>query len=388
MYYELRKRALDPVRANQMLLWIVMAVLAAAASLSVLVPLYRSRRVERQAGAEKLSIYRDQLAEVDRDLARGLVADSEAEAARTEIARRLLRASDDASLGESAPSDTTRKTAVVVAIVAMPLLTLGLYLAVGSPHLPDQPLGARLNASPQDQDIATLIARVEAHLAANPEDGRGWETLGPVYIRLGRNDDAVRAFANALRLLGATAEREANVGEAITRANGNVVTAEARAAFERAQALDEEAIRPRFYLAVALDQEGRKEEAIAAWRDILDGASPDAPWAEVARQALTRLEGAPPAQPGPSAEDVEAAESLSAEERTDMISGMVASLAARLEANPQDAEGWARLIRSYMVLDREAEARGALEKARNAVGSDTEKLAIVENEARRAGLME
>jgi cytochrome c-type biogenesis protein CcmH len=291
-------------------------------------------------------------------------------------------------LGEPAPGDTTRKTAVVVAIVAMPLLALGLYLTVGSPHLPDQPLGARLNASPQDQDIATLIARVEAHLAANPEDGRGWETLGPVYIRLGRNDDAVRAFANALRLLGATAEREANVGEAITRANGNVVTAEARAAFERAQALDEEAIRPRFYLAVALDQEGRKEEAIAAWRDILDGASPDAPWAEVARQALTRLEGAPPAQPGPSAEDVEAAESLSAEERTDMISGMVASLAARLEANPQDAEGWARLIRSYMVLDREAEARGALEKARNAVGSDTEKLAIVENEARRAGLME
>src|SRR5690606_850706 len=110
---------------------------------------------------------------------------------------------------------------------------------------------------------------VETHLAANPEDGRGWELLGPVYVRLGRYPDAVRAFSNAQRILGPTAEREADLGEAITRANANVVTAEARAAFERAHALDKEAIRPRFYLAVALDQEGQREAAIAAWRDVL-----------------------------------------------------------------------------------------------------------------------
>jgi cytochrome c-type biogenesis protein CcmH len=374
-----------------MLLWIVMAVLAAAASLSVLVPLYRSRRAERQAGSEKLSIFRDQLTEVERDRDRGLIAESEAEAARTEIARRLLRASDEAAADEPTPGDTTRKTATIVAIVAMPLAALILYLSVGSPHLPDQPLAERLSASPQEQDIATLIARVEGHLATNPEDGRGWELLGPVYIRLGRNDEAVRAFSNALRLLGATAEREANVGEAITRASGNVVTAEARAAFERAHAIDDEAIRPRFYLAVALDQEGRKQEAVAAWRDILDGAPPDAPWAEVARQALTRLEVAPPGAtpaPGPSAEDVEAAQSLSPDERMAMISGMVASLAARLEADPQDAEGWGRLIRSYMVLDRKDEARDALEKARNALRNDAGKLAVVESEARTVGLIE
>jgi cytochrome c-type biogenesis protein CcmH len=373
-----------------MLLWIVMAVLAAAASLSVLVPLYRTRATGRHAGAEKLSIYRDQLAEVERDRARDVIAESEAEAARTEIARRLLRASDDASADEPARSDRPRKTAAIIATIAMPILALGLYLLLGNPQMPDRPLAARLSAPPQEQDIATLVARVEAHLATNPEDGRGWEILGPVYVRLGRNDDAVRAFSNALRLLGPTADREANLGEAITRANGDVVTAEARAAFERAHALDGTAIRPRFYLALALDQDGRKDEAIAAWRDILDGAPSDAPWVAVAKQALARLEGAPPptALPGPNVQDVEAAQSLSPEERMTMISGMVTSLAARLETDPQDAEGWARLIRSYMVLDRKDDARGALEKARNAFGNDADKLAIVENEARSAGLIE
>ena len=371
-----------------MVLWIVMAVLTAAASLSVLVPLYRNRRTERPTGEAKLSIYRDQLSEVERDLQRGLIAESEGEAARTEIARRLIRASDAVVAGGSTASEASRKFAAIVAIVVMPLAAIGFYLFVGNPILPDRPLAERLNAPPEQQDVGALIARVEAHLATNPEDGRGWELLGPVYARLGRYDDAVRAFSNSLRLLGPTAEREADVGEAITRASGNVVTAEARAAFERARALDDEAIRPRFYLAVALDQEGRKEEAIAAWRGVLAGAPPDAPWAVVAREALTRLEGAPPATPGPSPEDVEAAGALPPEERLAMIEGMVATLAARLETDPSDAPGWARLVRSYMVLDRKDEARAALEKARQALRDDTERLSLVEAEARTLGLIE
>jgi cytochrome c-type biogenesis protein CcmH len=371
-----------------MLLWIVMAVLTAAASLSVLVPLYRSGRSERPAGEAKLSIYRDQLNEVDRDRERGLIADSEAEAARTEIARRLLRAGDAATVEESAASEASRKVAAVVAVLVLPLAALAFYLLVGSPDLPDRPLAARIEAPLEEQDVGALIARVEAHLAANPEDGRGWELLGPVYARLGRYDDAVRAFSNTLRILGPTAEREADVGEAITRAGGNVVTAEARAAFERARALDATAIRPRFYLAVALDQEGRKDEAIAAWRDVLSGAPADAPWAVVAREALARLGGSPPATRGPGAEDIEAAEALPAEDRLAMIEGMVASLAARLDADPSDAAGWARLVRSYMVLDRKDEARAALTKAQQAFAGDPEKLSVVEAEARTLGLIE
>jgi cytochrome c-type biogenesis protein CcmH len=367
-----------------MLLWIVMAVLCAAASISVLLPLYRSGRSARSTGVQAASIYKDQLGEVERDLGRGLIGEREAEAARTEIARRLLKASDAAPESKST-GEGARKAAMVVAIVIMPLAALILYLALGNPLMPDQPLAARLDTPPEQQDVAELVARVEAHLASDPEDGRGWELLGPVYARLGRFDDATRAFGNAVRLLGSTAEREADFGEAFTRASGNIVTAEARAAFERAHALDAEAIRPRFYLAVALDQEGKTEEAIAAWREVMEGAPEGAPWAVIAREALARLEGT---APGPTREDVTAAESMSAEDRDAMIEGMVVSLAAKLEADPADAAGWARLIRSYMVLERPDDAKAALEKARSAKAGDNEGLAMIESEARSLGLVQ
>jgi len=243
-----------------------------------------------------------------------------------------------------------------------------------------------MSAPPQEQDIAALVARVETHLAANPEDARGWELIGPVYMRMGRYGDAAVAFANIVRLLGPTAEREADVGEAIMRANGDVVTPEARAAFERALGLDRNATRPRFYLAVALGQEGRTDEAITAWRRLLDGAPENAPWVAVARQELARLEGSPAG--APTAEDVEAAAAMTPDERMAMIGGMVDSLAARLAANPDDAEGWARLIRSYMVLGRTDEANAALAKARGEFDGDAEKLAVVEGQARESGLIE
>jgi len=373
-----------------------MAILTVIASLSIVVPLYRSRRVSRSSEQQHLSIYRDQLGEVDRDLARGLIGESEADAARTEISRRILRTADNAGQGDRKAAAPTRHLAAAIALVGLPLAALGLYLTLGSPELPDRPIAARLNAPTQEQDIAVLVARVEAHLAANPDDGRGWELIGPVYARLGRYGDAAVAFANTVRLLGPTAEREADLGEAIMRANGDVVTPEARAAFERALAIDQAAVRPRFYLAVALDQEGRTDEAIAAWRELLRDAPENAPWGVVARQALARLEGAPPsaapgpavAARGPSAEDVQAAETMAPEDRMTMIRGMVDSLAARLESNPDDAEGWARLIRSYMVLGQAEDAGAALAKARGEFDGDPAKLAVVEAQARESGLIE
>jgi cytochrome c-type biogenesis protein CcmH len=280
------------------------------------------------------------------------------------------------------------RVAVLVAIVAVPLLAVGLYLYLGSPQKPDQPLVARINAPPDEQDISALIARVEAHLEKNPEDGRGWDLLGPVYVRLGRFDEAKAAFANAIRLLGSTAEREANLGEAIVRANDGVVTAEARAAFDRAAMLDKTALRPRFFLALALTQEGKKDEALAAWRSLL-GEAPagGAPWVEVARQAVAQLEGAPASDgKGPSAEDVDAAAKMTQDERQAMIGSMVQSLAARLETAPDDPEGWAKLIRSYMVLGRPDDARAALAKARIALAADAKGLASVEAEAAAQGL--
>ncbi len=374
-------------------LWIAMAVLAAAASLSVLVPLYRSSGDRRSERAQALAIYRDQLGEVDRDVDRGVIAKGEAEAARTEIARRLIRAGDEARDDAGAGGARTRRAATVVGI-AMPLAALALYLFIGSPELPGEPLAARLNAPIEQQDIATLVARIEAHLAANPDDGQGWEVVAPVYMRLGRFDDAVKAYGNVVRLLGATADSESNLGEAMVSANGGVVNADAKAAFERAEKLDAKSIRPRFYLALALGQEGRTADAVAAWTALLDGAPDNAQWVSVARAELAKLQGgtAPAsgatATAGPTQADIKAAGDMKPEDRLAMIEGMVAQLAAKLDANPADGEGWARLVRSYMVLNRPDDAKAALAKARIALAADAAALAGVNEAAKTAGVPE
>ncbi len=270
----------------------------------------------------------------------------------------------------------------------MPLAALALYLVIGSPQMPDEPLAARLAAPPQSQDIATLVARVEQHLAANPDDGAGWQVVAPVYMRLGRFSDAVRAYQNARRLLGSTAETEGALGQALVAANDGTVTADARAAFERALALAPDDPRAKFFLALALGQEGRHDEAVTAWHDLIASAPADAPWLAEAQQQLAELEGtAPAAGPGPSAADVAAASKLAPSQQNAMIEGMVAQLAARLETDTGDADGWARLIRSYAVLGRPDDARAALDRAHAALAGDATKLATVDATARDVGLM-
>jgi cytochrome c-type biogenesis protein CcmH len=268
----------------------------------------------------------------------------------------------------------------------MPFAALALYLVLGSPELPGEPLAARLNAPTQQQDVATLVARVEDHLKQSPDDGKGWEIVAPVYMRLGRPEDAAQAYANVIRILGSTAEREADRGEALVAAARGTVSADAHAAFDRANRLDPAALRPRFYLALALGQDGKRDEAIAAWQGLLAGAPEDQPWVKVARAELAKLEAG--TAPGPTGADVAAAGNMPPEQRLAMIEGMVGSLAAKLEENPADGEGWARLLRSYMVLGRPDDAKTALAKARTALAANAAVLADVNRAAKEAGVPE
>ena len=371
-----------------------MAVLAAAVSLTVLVPLFRSGRGALAMADQEVSVYRDQLGELDRDLERGVIAPAEAEAARTEIARRLIRADGARQTVRSSQSETPRRVAAATAVVAMPLLALGLYVSLGNPGLPDAPLAARLAAPPEQQDIAVLVAKVERHLAANPDDLQGWRVLAPIYVRSGNFDAAAEAFRNIVRIAGSSATTEGDLGEAILRGSGGAITAEAQAAFERALKDDPKDVRARFYLALADAQAGRPEEAATALRALIAEAPPGATWAKGMREMLAEIEGAGPdtavasTQPGPTAADIEAAGGMSSGDRTTMIEGMVAQLAARLQSEPEDAEGWARLVRSYMVLGRPDDARAALDEARSALAGAADKLALVENEARATGLIQ
>ncbi len=369
-----------------MMLWFVMALMTAAAVFAVLWPL--ARRTPLRSGSD-VAVYRDQLDEIERDRAAGLIAEREAEAARIEVSRRLIAAAD--MVPPPLPQDgmtRRRRAAALAALILLPLGAAGLYLSLGSPQLTSQPLEARRELTPEQSSVMELVARVEAHLEQNPEDGRGWEVLGPVYMRLGRYDDAVRARRAVLRLLGPNAAREADLGEAITGAQNGIVAAEAKEAFDRALALDPRDVRARYFLGLAAEQDGRPKEAAAIWRALLAEASADAAWAGFVRESLARVDPAAAAssQPGPSADDVAAASEMSPEQRTAMVRGMVSRLAERLKQDGSDVEGWLRLLRAYMVLGDKEQARAAAGEARRALASDPEKLRRVDELIKGMGL--
>jgi cytochrome c-type biogenesis protein CcmH len=364
-----------------MTLWFILALMTAAAIFAVLWPL--GRKSELRAGSD-IAVYRAQLDEIEADRAAGRIAENEAQAARVEISRRLLAAADAAPTVVVNDSPHLRRAAALVALVLLPIGAAMLYLAIGSPLEPSQPIAERRGQPNEQSDILDLVARVEARLAQNPDDIRGWQVIGPVYMQLGRYDDAAKARQNVLRIMGANAEREANLGEALTAAAGGIITADAKAAFERALALDAKDYKARFFLGLAAEQDGKPDEAGTIWRDLLASSPPNAPWLEVVRQALARVEGG--AAPGPTEKDVSDSSGLSPEQRTAMVQGMVARLAERLKTEGSDVDGWLRLLRSYMVLGDRDKALAAAADARRALASEPDKLRRVNELVKGLGL--
>ncbi|MER9998700.1 c-type cytochrome biogenesis protein CcmI [Mesorhizobium sp. M0051] len=361
-----------------MLFWVIAAILTLGASLAVLLPLAASSKGASSSSDHDLEVYRDQLSELDRDAARGLIQPGEAAEARAEIARRILRLDNAATAGKASVGriSVAARLVATAAVLAVPLVSWGLYSQLGSPDLPSQPLSERLAKNPADSSVDELVARAEAHLAANPSDGRGWDVLAPVYLRMQRFSDAAAAYRNAIRLDGDSAVRQAGLGEAIAGAAGGIVSADAQKAFEAALELDPANAKASFYLAMALAQEGRTKEAATAWRAMLGKLPPESPWRSAVEQALARS-GSPAvasggATNGPDAGDIDAASSMSPADREAMISTMVARLDDKLRQNPRDPEGWMRLVRSYVVLGKADLARQALGRAIAVFGADSD----------------
>ncbi|MFB9983286.1 c-type cytochrome biogenesis protein CcmI [Mesorhizobium kowhaii] len=361
-----------------MLFWVIAAILTLGASLAVLLPLAASSKSASSTGDHDLEVYRDQLSELDRDAARGLIQPAEATEARAEIARRILRLDNAAAAGKASvrQASVAARLVATAAVLAVPLVSWGLYSQLGSPDLPSQPLSERLAKNPADSSVDELVARAEAHLAANPSDGRGWDVLAPVYLRMQRFSDAAAAYRNAIRLDGDSAVRRAGLGEAIANAAGGIVSADAQDAFEAALKLDPANAKASFYLAMALAQEGRAKEAVAAWQAMLGSLPPDSPWRGAVEQALAKSGGPEVASGGatngPNAGDVDAASSMSPADREAMINTMVAGLDDKLRQNPRDPEGWMRLVRSYVVLGKADQARDALGRAIAVFGADSD----------------
>jgi cytochrome c-type biogenesis protein CcmH len=365
-----------------MTLWFVFALMTAAAIFAVLWPLGRGGRPQRE-GSEA-AVYKDQLREIDRDVAAGLIGPSEAEAARVEIGRRLLAAVDGKLEPSLASNISLRRLAAVIAMVGLPIVAIALYLPLGSPQLGDFSLAQRARTPEPTQSLDNLVAQVEQHLEKNPTDGRGWNVLAPVLARLGRYDEAVRAFRNSIIYNGESAQRRADLGEALAAASGGVVTSEARAEFERAVALNADEAKASYFLGLAAEQDGRASEASSIWRAMLAKAPPAAPWRPLVQEALARVNGSP--APGPSEEAVAAAKDMNEADRGAMIRGMVERLATRLKQNGDDVEGWLRLVRAYMVMGDRDKARGALAEARQAVANDAERLRQLNEGLKNLGL--
>ena len=340
-----------------MLLWIIFSGLTALLLAFILRPLARG---VAKAGADDKAfdraVYRDQLSELEREREEGLIPPHEAEAARNEIARRLLRVE---GRGLPAPSAATclRSSALMASILAVPLFAVTFYLLRGSPGLPAVPFAERLADAEANKDLDALVFKVESHLSQNPSDALGWRALAPAYRALGRYDDSARAYAQALRLGKPEASLYADMGEVLVMDSQGIITRAASDAFLEALKLDGRNPKARYYHGLARLQEGKSEEALSIWQAMIKDAPSDAPWRALIEQEIARLGGA---------------------EQSRMIASMVDGLAERLARDGNDLDGWLKLARARLVLGETDKAKEALDRASALFGGDAQALARIE----------
>ena len=356
-----------------------------------------------------VAVYRDQLQEIEAERERGLLTDAEFEGARTEIARRLIkRAEDDEapqlSAGGRAPVRGRGAGGALSYVIggAVPVLAVALYLVAGSPNLGSQPFLARKSAPVEQASIMDVIARIEDRLRAVPDDGKGWDVIAPVYLRLGRYADAAHAYEQAARILGETPKRLIGFGEATLMINNGVVTDAVRDVSDRILKLEPGRIEARIWQVLAKEQDGDLAGAAKAYQEILESSAKDAPWRQSVTERIDLLnkkiankdtsplpspaETPQQTQPQPTQQDVARAGEMSPEQRQAFIVRMVDGLAERLKTDGRDLDGWLRLLRAYKVLGRDGDAVAALGSARRNFVDDQKSLAALDEAAKSLGI--
>ncbi len=401
-----------------MAFWIISIGLLVVVSLAAIAVIFRAPPAEGE-GAEDLAVYRDQLDGIEKDLARGVLTEDEGEAIRTEVARRLLAA--DKTAASVGPAGRGGGAPVLGALLVIgPLFagTLATYVWLGSPGLPDLPLAERLEAAEEryaarisqaeaealaartlpaprepDAEFADLMARLRTAVADRPDDLQG-------HVLLARNEASLRNFAAAakaygdiVRIRGADASPAdlAAHADAMILAAGGFVSPEAEATISRLLDMDPQSGPGRYFLGLMFAQNAREDRAFEVWRALLEESPADAPWVPAIEAQITDLAWmagvryTPPVRSGPTAEDIEAAGGMSAEDRAQMIEGMVEGLAARLADEGGPPEDWAQLIRALGVLGQTDRAAAIWSEAQVAF-ENTDGLPIVEEAARAAGV--
>jgi cytochrome c-type biogenesis protein CcmH len=356
--------------------WGIAGLLVLVALTTLLRPLVRTVRGTADRGETVVAVFRRELANIDAEMAQGRLAPDEAETARADVTRRMLAAGDqeslEAGLTTGSSADTSWRTGAAVGIAALlPAAGLAIYFAVGTPAAIDRAgaIGASAGgAGPHDRvELAAAAEQLKAQLQREPDHIEGWILLARTFISLERFADAREAYSHAIALAPNEPGLHAELGELLVLAAAGDVTPEAAAEFAKAG----NDPRARFYGAEAALQRGDREAAKTALTALLADAPAEAPWRRVVAERLAEIapgeqpagvKGAQPS-PGPTAQDVAAARSMSPEDRQALVHGMIDRLAARLEQNPNDKEGWARLAHAYDVLGETDKAETARARA-------------------------
>jgi cytochrome c-type biogenesis protein CcmH len=332
-----------------MLFWLIaIAVTAIACAALYYAAGWRVVNADAVESHDANSHFRLVLAGIDADLAAGKLGESEATAAKGELAREILRLKSEAGRVARAGLAFGR-AAMLSGLALVGLLALGLYAWLGSPDLPSQPLSGRADVAAQQLDLDTAIARIETQLTANPDDLRGWTVIAPAYIEQGRYGDAVRAYRRIIDLSGATPDLQTSLAEALLLANEETGADEAIVLLQAAAAADPGHVMSRLYLASVLTGVERYEEAVPIWKDVLALAKGDEPWLASAQQGLAVAEN-----DGAVAAD---------DQQAEMIGQMVSGLATRLAADGGSVEEWTQLVRAYLVLGDKDKAQAAFDDA-------------------------
>ena len=371
-----------------MTLWLLMTILCSATAVVMSIPLIRhyddqGREVQDQA------IYQDQLSEVDRDELAGTIDAPEAKAARAEIRRRLAIA--ETTMKKSQPLSSGWKMLALVSTAALVILGgVNLYAYLGTPELPSvSNLQPPTPAVPTTQDsvsgsgqIDTLITKLQARMQANPRDAEGWRMLGWAQFNKQNYAASAEAYAKAVEIDPANIDYRSAYAESLVQTADGIVTPKAQSLITEVLTKDPKNFRARFYDSLAQEQAGDETGALDRWIALLAASPEGAGWREdvIARivnlgKATGRDVSAIVASASPSTSVItdaqkSAIQALPEGDQTAMIKGMVAKLADRLKTNPNDADGWIKLIKSYQVLNDPASAKDALNTALLAFTND------------------